>query len=184
MARSRSPICFNFSWSEKFVALEFNAAEIFTMAEQIERNGAAFYRLASGKQPQAKSLLSTLAAQEDAHLAIFAGMRRQLESSAAEPVAYDPDDQAAAYLKAMADRRVFNLDQDPKTVLGGDSSLEHILSVANRMEKDSIVFYTGMKALVPPALGQAKIDAIIREEWKHIAFLVKLSAELGSGGSR
>ncbi|MBU4201111.1 MAG: ferritin family protein [Verrucomicrobia bacterium] len=165
------------------MAIQFTAAEILEMAEQIERNGSAFYRAAAKLNPKSDRLLLTLAEQEDGHLAIFTGMRRQLDARASEPLTYDPADESTLYLKAMADRRVFNVDQDPTTLLSGNDSLEHILGIATRMEKDSIVFYTGMKPLVPPALGQAKLDAIIQEEWKHIVFLSKLSADLRSGAS-
>lgn len=160
------------------MGLEFTAAEILKMAEQIEENGAAFYRSAAAQQPAARSLLLTLAEQEDGHLAIFLGMHSKLDARAREPVTYDPGDEAELYLKAMADRRVFNVDQDPKTLLGANPTLARILEVAMRMEKDSIVFYTGMKSLVPPELGQSQLDAIIREEWKHIAFLGKLAVDL------
>lgn len=160
------------------MAIQFNAAEILEMAEQIERNGAAFYRAAAQLNPKASRLFLTLAEQEDGHLAIFSGMRRQLDARASEPVIYDPDNEASLYLNAMADRRVFPVDQDPGKLISANDSLEKILGLAARMEKDSIVFYTGMKSLVPPSLGQSQIDAIIQEEWKHIAFLMKLSDEL------
>jgi rubrerythrin len=165
------------------MAIQFNAAEIYEMAEQIERNGAAFYRAAAKLNPKAGRLLLTLAEQEDKHLAIFSELHRQLDARSAEPVTYDPADEAALYLQAMADRRVFNVDQDPATLIGEKDSLDHILDIATRTEKDSIVFYTGMKPLITPALGQAKLDAIIQEEWKHIAFLSKLSANLNLGVS-
>lgn len=165
------------------MAIQFTAAEILEMAEQIERNGSAFYRAAAKLNPQSGRLLLTLAGQEDGHLAIFTGMRRQLDARASEPVTYDPDGEAALYLKAMADRSVFNVDQDPATLINSKDSLAHILGVAARLEKDSIVFYTGMKSLVPAALGQAKLDAIIKEEWNHIVFLSQLSADLPSGAS-
>jgi rubrerythrin len=160
------------------MGIEFNAAEIFALAEQIERNGAAFYRTAAAKYPPARELLLTLAQQEDGHLATFTAMRRQLGERETEAVIYDPDNEAAIYLKTLADHRVFNVDQDPKAVLGENVSLARVLAVATGMEKESIAFYAGMKPLVPPALGQDRLDAIIREEWKHIAFLLKLSDEL------
>jgi len=39
------------------------------------------------------------------------------------------------------------------------------------LEKDSIVFYVGIKEAIPPDWGKAKIDAIIREEMGHISLL-------------
>ena len=40
-------------------------------------------------------------------------------------------------------------------------------------EKDSIVFYLGMKEIVPENLGKTKIDQIIKEEMAHIKLLSK-----------
>jgi rubrerythrin len=49
--------------------------------------------------------------------------------------------------------------------------LEEILTTAIGLEKDSILFYVGLKDLVPPKYGQEKIDDIIRQERKHVAQL-------------
>ena len=52
-------------------------------------------------------------------------------------------------------------------------SLEDILKEAITAEKDSIVFYLGMKEMVPETLGRSRIDAIIKEEMAHINILSK-----------
>jgi len=39
------------------------------------------------------------------------------------------------------------------------------------LEKDSIVFYLGMKDAVPERLGRSRIDDIIREEMSHVYLL-------------
>ncbi len=39
-------------------------------------------------------------------------------------------------------------------------------------EKNSIVFYMAIKAMVPKEWGQEFLDVIIREEMKHINILV------------
>jgi len=49
--------------------------------------------------------------------------------------------------------------------------MEEILKEAILAEKDSIVFYLGMKEMVPENLGETKIDAIIKEEMAHIKLL-------------
>jgi rubrerythrin len=72
---------------------------------------------------------------------------------------------APQYLKALADTRVFfEKDMDPTT-------MKEILKAAITAEKDSIVFYLGMKELVPEKMGKAKIDDIIKEEMSHIRLL-------------
>jgi len=46
--------------------------------------------------------------------------------------------------------------------------VEDILQMAIGLEKDSIVFYLGMKEMVPERLGRGKIDGIIKEEMRHV----------------
>jgi len=53
----------------------------------------------------------------------------------------------------------------------GTSSMEEILKEAILAEKDSIVFYQGMKEMVPENFGKTKINAIIKEEMIHIKLL-------------
>jgi rubrerythrin len=59
---------------------------------------------------------------------------------------------------------LFEKDLDPTT-------MKDILKAAIGAEKDSIVFYLGMKELVPAKLGKDKIDDIIKEEMSHIRLL-------------
>ena len=49
--------------------------------------------------------------------------------------------------------------------------MKDILKAAIGAEKDSIVFYLGMKELVPEKLGKDKLDGIIKEEMAHIKLL-------------
>ena len=62
------------------MSYDFNADDVFEMAEQIERNGAVFYRKAAAdiKDPDAKNFLSDLAAMEDSHEKTFSTMRKKL----------------------------------------------------------------------------------------------------------
>ena len=46
-----------------------------------------------------------------------------------------------------------------------------ILKSAIEAEKDSIVFYLGMKEAVPENLGKDRIETIIKEEMGHIRVL-------------
>jgi len=149
------------------MGLGFNADEIFEMAEQIERNGAKYYRDAAEVVTNAddKDFLVELAAMEDDHEVTFAGLRKELSADDKAEVTFDPEGEAAQYLKALADTRVF---YDKAMDL---SSMEGILKGAITAEKDSIVFYLGMKDLVAGNRGKARIDDIIKEEMKHIKLL-------------
>ena len=95
--------------------IKFNADEIFEMAEQIELIGAKFYRKAAQQSSDAKAegILSKLAEMEDHHREIFAAMRRQLSGVETKPTTFDPNGEAALYLQAFVDGRVFSRDADP-----------------------------------------------------------------------
>lgn len=149
------------------MSYDFNADDIFEMAEQIEKNGAAFYRNAAEgiQDPENKAMLLELAKMEDQHEKIFASMRAELSAQEKQSTAFDPQGDAAQYLKALADMRVFFEKKiDP-------GSMVSILKEAITAEKDSIVFYLGMKELVPENLGQTKVERIIKEEMGHISLL-------------
>ena len=157
----------------------FNADEVLTMAQEIERSGAAFYRQAAGIVSSARALLLRIAGEEDRHFEQFQEMQRQLRSDKHD-LADDPDDAVALYLKAYADRRVFVADAAASVFRGGES-LEQVGAIAVDKEKDSIVFYVGMKKMVPFALGRDQLDAIIADEFRHIAWIEKAVHEASPG---
>jgi rubrerythrin len=158
---------------ETNMSFPFNADEILEMAEQIERNGARFYRRAAegAVDSRNRQIFLDLAAMEDEHEKVFASMRVDLAGQKREPAVFDPDGQAALYLRAMADGHVFDVKADPTQLFTGKETVADILRVAMGMEKDSIVFYLGMKEMVPERLGKDRIDGIIKEEMGHLAFL-------------
>jgi rubrerythrin len=149
------------------MSYDFNADDIFEMAQQIERNGAAFYRKAaeSVEGEASKTFLTDLANMEDDHEKVFAALRSELSASEKAATVFDPQDEAALYLKALADTRIF-FEKQLDT-----STLEAILKGAIEAEKDSIVFYLGMQSLVPDKLGKQRLDNIIKEEMSHIKLL-------------
>jgi rubrerythrin len=159
------------------MVLDFNADEIFEMAEQIERNGAQFYRnmAQKTKYPSASKFLLDFAAMEEQHEKIFASMRSELSAREKEPIVFDPEGVGTEYLRALADMRVFDKNADKEFVLPEGltekEKTEKILWAAMGIEKESIVFYVGMKEYVPENLGKGKIDGIIKEEMKHIRAL-------------
>jgi rubrerythrin len=82
------------------------------------------------------------------------------------------------YLRAMADGHVFDLKRDPSEQLTGSESTEDIIRMGIGAEKNSIVFYLGLKELVSAPSGKDKVDAIIKEEMSHISTLTQKLADL------
>lgn len=154
--------------------IEFNADEIFEMAEQIEKNGAEYYRKAaenSGEDSDGYKMLLTLAEMEDNHERAFAKMRDDYSKPEWQDY-FTLDNEVALYLRAIADGHVFNIKMNPVQLLTGHETLEEILRTAIKLEEDSIVFYLGMRDMVPPEFGKEGIEQIIKEEKSHIVTLV------------
>jgi rubrerythrin len=151
------------------MSFDFNADDIFEMAEQLERNGAKFYRDASENvaDPQSKKFLTQLSQMEEQHEKTYQAMRTSLNEKEKVATIFDPEHEAVLYLRALADTRVFF----QKTI--DLKSMKEILKAAIEAEKDSIVFYLGMKEVVPEGLGKNRIDGIIKEEMGHIRLLSK-----------
>ena len=160
--------------------ITFNADEVYEMAEQIERNGAAFYRKAAGSSAgkQAGECLSELAAMEDRHERTFAQMRSELAEHEKTDAQFDPDSEGALYLRSMVEGKVFDFDSEPAAALTGSESLGDILRTAIGLEKDSIVFYYTMKKMAIGEEAVGGIDEIIEQEVGHIATLSKQLAAL------
>jgi rubrerythrin len=146
---------------------DFNAKDVFEMALKLERNGAAFYKKAAEntKETSYKSLLMDLSSMELGHEKVFSSMMADLTEKEKEQTVFDPQGESLAYLKSLADTRVFF---EKKIDV---SSLKEIFMSAIGAEKDSIVFYLGMKDLVPEKSGKNRLDAIIKEEMGHIEVL-------------
>ena len=159
------------------MSIVFNADEVFGMAERIEENGAAFYRKAADLKSatDSRQFLLKLADMEDHHKATFAAMRGQLSDAMKGDTAFDPYMEASLYLAAMADAHGGEGSPSVAAGLTENASLDQILRIALGLEEKSIVFYLGIKDMVPEKLGKDKIDAIIAEEKSHI---VTLAGEL------
>ena len=149
------------------MSITFNADEIFEMAEQMERNGAAFYRNAADSisDEKNKQMLLHLADMEVEHEKTFVEMRNALTVQEKATQIFDPEGEALLYLRALVDTRVFFQKEIDTT------SMKEILKEALLAEKDAIVFYLGMKDMVPEKLGKSHLERIIREEMEHIKLI-------------
>lgn len=155
-----------------------NVDEIYQVGVEIERNGRAFYQAAARATPDAgvKALCEKLANWEAKHVELFEELRRKLPTEASAGGAFDPADEERQYLKATADGHVFLKNKDVGELVAGCTSPAALLDLAIQFEKDSVVFYSAMKQLLPRAPG---IEALIDEELRHIGILTLQKAKTG-----
>lgn len=164
------------------MSVTFNANEVFEMAEQIERNGAKFYREAAGKtsSQEIKDLFLNMATMEDGHLQTFQEMRKELAAQEKAETVFDPYNEATLYLQTMADGKGSEGMKSPTEKLTGNESPQELLEIAIAAEKNSVLFYVGLKDLVTAKAGRDRIESIIREEVKHVADLRRQLMALGA----
>ncbi|MBF0287663.1 MAG: ferritin family protein [SAR324 cluster bacterium] len=158
----------------------FNAKEIFEIAIQIEKNGEQFYARAAeiAADPQLKKALQRLRAMESEHGGIFRKLDKTLEKELMGSFHFDPEGQQGLYLKAIANSHVFSTDIDVHEILNEHNSPQEILDMAIRFEKDSIMYFLGMKEIVPEELGKGQIEQLIQEEQGHVLYIMEEIAPL------
>jgi rubrerythrin len=149
-----------------------NAFEAFEIAEKIERNGAQFYRKAASicDDSEIQELFLRLADWEIQHEKIFAKMKKQIIGSNAESMSFRPDE-TLPDPRVMAGLAIFGIRSEPTEELNGKEERIDILRFAVEKEKDSIVFYNGLKDFLSHASDIEQIDRIIKEEMNHVRIL-------------
>jgi rubrerythrin len=154
-------------------SLLFNANEVFEIAKRIERNGVAYYRSAADLMTDAelKKLMLDLAEMEVTHEQIFAHLQQRLAGNEVSEPLYDPHGETFEFLKRMADKYVFDPNENAKNVLKPGIDAKTVLGVAIQREKDSVIFYEGIKVMVPEKYGRSRIDEIILQEMGHVMIL-------------
>ncbi|HUU20235.1 MAG TPA: ferritin family protein [Sedimentisphaerales bacterium] len=155
------------------MSISFNAIEVFEIAERIERNSVKFYRRAAEalSDQDLSGILLNLAEFEKEHEETFADMRKQISNKEWDLITFDPEDEMTLYLRTTADSHIFDLKKDPGEQLKDKETAEDIFEYAIEAEKNSIIFYIGLKNFVPAKAGKDKVDEIIKEEMDHIAEL-------------
>lgn len=150
-----------------------NAQDVFDVAIEIERNGALFYRAAAAvvdEEASCRELLE-LAAMEENHEATFLALKNRLVGSTPDAEWFDPDGDAAQYLQQFAAGQVFDMRASSPPVLTAHMPLRDVIEFAVRRERESVVFYVGLKEAVLDPADKVRIETIVREEMGHITLL-------------
>jgi len=162
------------------MSIDFNADEIFQIGIQIEVNGQTFYETVARNtsDPSAKKLFLDLAKWESEHIELFKKLRQGLPDSAKRGDLFDPNQELSLYIKATADSHVFVKTKNIPELASTCKTPIEALDLAVTFEKDSVVFYTTMRKVVPEILGKDQIDTLIDEEIRHISILTQKKREM------
>lgn len=155
----------------------FNAAEVFKIAVQIEENGKKFYEqsLSCIEDAGVKKLFEELAREEVEHKKKFQSILAELPKEATAPTVFDPENQQEMYIKMMADQHVFANSGSVDSKVCELRDMKDALRLAINFEKDSVIFFLSMQEATDSAKGKELISLLVKEEQQHLR---RLSAEL------
>ena len=154
----------------------FAGSEIVEIGIQIEKNGRDFYDAVVGKSKnqKAKEIFKYLATQEEQHIAVF---KKILDSvNKYEPAESYPGEYFA-YMNSLASEHIFTQKDKGNQIAKNVNSDREAVELGIGFEKDSIVFYEGMKRVVPEYDNKV-IDELIKQEQDHLKQLSDLRNNL------
>ena len=155
----------------------FSGSELVDVAIGIERNGIVYYSALAELTTDAslKDTYNYLANMECTHLEIF---QKMLDSVGRYQPTYagENEEEYELYLKALIDSSVFPNDEVARQMARKVSGPAEAIQVALGVEKDSVLFYSEMRDLVPEQ-ERPIINRIINEEKSHIRQLSALKKQ-------
>mgnify|MGYP001585538607 CR=1 FL=1 len=154
----------------------FAGSEIVELGIQIEINGRDFYNTLAGKSRNRKAadVFKYLTAEEEKHIKVFQDILSKSEK-------YEPSglgtDEYFSYMNALASEYVFTRKGKGQGIAKTIKNDLEAVNMGIGFEKDSIIFYEGMKKTVPQ-YDIKIIDELIKQEQSHLRQLSDLKATL------
>lgn len=151
----------------------FRAVELMDMAVQIEEHGRAFYEacLSATENKELKDVFRYLLNQEIEHARVFSRMKQERGEEEVLPESYPGE--MRRYLDAFVEGEIFDDPESATRKARGIEDPDEVIEAALAIEKQSILFYSGMKSLVRPSDAE-DVDRIMAEEHNHVRRLLAL----------
>lgn len=153
------------------MATRYTMGEVARIAEEVERNGHAFYtRFASTTtDPLLSGLCEELAAAEAVHRALFAGMFAGEPSEETEAFPGDAD----ALVRTIVREFVFTKADDEGAAALAFANRNEFIDFAISKELAAIDLFDGIKRQLSRRAGRV-VSEVIEEERSHILMLEAL----------
>lgn len=154
----------------------FAGSEIVELGIQIEKNGRDFYNalVEQFKNQKAKEAFKYLAGEEEKHIAVFQNILDSVHK-------YEPPEsypgEYFAYMNALARDYVFTQKDKGREIAKNVKGDKEAISLGIGFEKDSIIFYVGMKKVVPE-YDHKIVDKLITQEQDHLRQMSELKENL------
>lgn len=154
----------------------FSGSEIVELGVRIEENGRDFYRTLAEKTKNGASrrIFDYLSGEETKHIIIFKKILEKTEKY--EPAESYPGEYLA-YMRALAEGCVFTQKNKGKEIAQKINGDKEAVAMGIGFEKDSILFYEGMKKAVPE-YDHKVINELIIQEQQHLNQLSELKKKL------
>jgi len=154
----------------------FAGSEIVEIGIQIEKNGRDFYNtlVNQSKNQKAKDIFKYLAGEEEKHIAAFKkilGAVHKYEPAESYPGEY------FSYMNALAREHIFTEKDKGSEIAKRAKGDRNAVELGIGFEKESIIFYEGMKKVVPEA-DLKVIQGLIAQEQEHLRKLSELKSTL------
>jgi len=153
----------------------FSGSEVVKIGIQIEKNGGDFYNALAkrSKNEKARDVFRYLAGEEEKHIAVFKKILESLEK-------YEPSEsypgEYAAYMNTLAGDYVFTKKNKGAEMAKKMESDKEAIEAGVGFEKDSIIFYEGIKRSVPEDEHKV-LEALIIQEQCHLRQLLDLKKD-------
>ena len=151
--------------------------EFLEAAIEIERNGRKFYESAAqrSKNGEVRKVLMQLAGREREHEHTFRDMLTRAGGYGSENPCENYD-----YIKNVADTSIFAGERAQALLTKGAMTDIDAVEAGISFEKDSVLFYSEVRGMVPRQ-DQEIMDMIINEEKKHLSELSYMANKMRSG---
>jgi len=145
----------------------FTSKDILDLAVQIEKNGEKIYRGAFQEvtDPEIKSLLQRLADDEARHVDWFSEFKESAKSKLGDP---ELEEMGRSLLLGVLGDQSFSLKEVDFSRL---ERIKELFKVAIEFEKDTVIFYEMIRAMIEDDQTSADLNMIIEEENRHIELL-------------
>lgn len=154
----------------------FAASEIVELGIQIEKNGLDFYNTLwkQTKNEKAADVFKYLAGEEEKHIKVFQEILEKTQK-------YEPPkiyaDEYTSYMSALASDYIFTQKDKGRLEAQKMKSDKEAIDTGIKFEKDSIIFYEGIKKAVPD-YDHRIIDELIAQEQDHLKQLIDLKNKI------
>ncbi len=154
----------------------FAGSEIVELGIQIEKNGRDFYNnlIKKSKDSKAVQVFKYLAGEEERHIAVFKKLLESIERY--QPAEAYPGEYFA-YMNALASEYVFTEKDKGAEIAKKTTTDIEAVDMGIGFKKDSIIFYEGMKKVVPE-YDRKVVDELIAQEQNHLRQLTELKKKL------